>query len=111
MLREPDPQGSDYWVRRLKQGTALRDVVKAFFWSNEYKKKPVRQRITSLYKVILSRNPDIGGLNFYKKELSSSRKSLHVIAADFVWSAEFKKKSRLHREYIKNTLGIPWILK
>ena len=44
LAREPDPQGKDYYVSRLREGMAFEDIIHVFFTSEEFTE---RQRVAA----------------------------------------------------------------
>lgn len=56
--------------------------------------------VTRLYQVCLSRTPDAAGLNYWVNILTTNQKSGSEVAADFIFSEEFKNKNLCNSCYV-----------
>lgn len=56
--------------------------------------------VTRLYNVCLSRTPDAEGVNYWVNVLTTNQKSGSEVAADFIFSEEFKNKNLCNSCYI-----------
>ncbi len=112
--RTPDFNGLNYWNEFLKKNPHSRDLLfYKFVFSKEfenlcksYKINPISKEekieafIERFYIYALKREVDEGGLNFWKKELLSKRKSTANMAKFFLLSKEFKEKNLSKKEFI-----------
>lgn len=91
--RNPDAAGLEGWVKALvnKSNTACQ-VVTGFTHSNEFTKKEMTDTdyVSTLYRTILSREPDAAGLNSWVKLLDSGVSQDYVLHG-FLESGEFTK--------------------
>lgn len=100
--READQGGLFFWVNRFRSaqchspGTMLqvaRELAGGFFNSDEFLQKNNgnhQDYVVRLYRAILQREPDSGGLNFWTNELVSGRRSRTNVLDAFVYSPEFQ---------------------
>lgn len=89
--RTPDANGLDYWVNKLESGQLkAADIVTGFFNSSEYtgKNKKNEEIVTDCYNAMLGRNPDQGGLTYWKAIMDYGMTS-DRICAGFLGSQEF----------------------
>ncbi len=89
--REPDPDGFNYWVKTLEDGTnAAADLIYGFFNSQEYlgRGRSTGEIVTDCYRAMLNRDPDAAGLEAWKKALDVGMSS-DVVCVGFVSSIEF----------------------
>lgn len=113
--RGSDPAGKADWVGKLEAGQPLTAVINGFCGSTEFKAicdsygiqpgsvtppdpstmadSKIKAFVTRCYQIILSRNPDEGGLNTWFNELKSGRKAASEIIDSFVRSNEFQNKN------------------
>ncbi len=102
--RESDYEGLNFWKERLSKGDKTpSDIVKSFFFSNEFLKKNVSDRdfVKIAYKTILGREPDKEGEDFWTNKLKNS--SREEILNSFLSSEEFEK---LSKKFIKDDENI-----
>lgn len=97
-LRDPDPGGRAYWADRMANGMSLSAVSTAFSASPEF-----RARYGSLddtgfvrlvYRNVLDRDPDDGGLRHWTGMLAAGR-SRGWVMIGFSDSAEYKARTGL----------------
>ena len=89
--REPDANGFKYWVNNLKSKKIDgADTVVGFFESKEMTKKNLSNSdfVKLLYKVVLNRNYDEGGLKYWLN-IMNEQVSRRYILKGFVESKEF----------------------
>ena len=88
--RQSDKAGRDNWINAYANGFSARTLAQSFIFSDEFKGKKTNNTIyiTVLYKSILGREPDAGGLNTWVNELNRgvSRES---VFESFIKSDEF----------------------
>jgi hypothetical protein len=82
--RSPDSQGLGYWMNKLQTGTALTDVANGFINSDEFKMKYGANTsnidfVTLLYKNVLHRGPDAGGLSYWLGSLEKGMSREQVL--------------------------------
>ncbi len=66
--RGPDAGGKASYVNALKSGKSVDSIVSSFCSSNEFKNKSHpgnKEFITSCYKLVLDREPDTAGMNYW----------------------------------------------
>ena len=89
--RAADVGGLSHWSKGLCEQTITgKSIVNFFFLCNEIKSKnlPNREYVRRIYKVMLDREPDQGGWNFWTGRLDSGASPTAVIAG-FIDSREF----------------------
>jgi hypothetical protein len=95
-LRLPDKSGLDYWVGKYRKGTGLNTISANFAGSNEFKNRygalKNRDFVLLIYKNVLQRNPDTGGVNYWTAKLDKGT-SRGVVMTNFSESNEYKRKS------------------
>ncbi len=71
--RSADAGGRSYWLGRLRDGTRTQDVGSYFYGSAEYVAAAGSNvdYITTLYRVLLDREPDQSGLDYWVDQLDS----------------------------------------
>lgn len=121
MLDRPsEPAGKDYWVGKLNAGNSLSYVVNGFCTSNEFgvlcskygirpgsvkNVKAVEEPagtnvdwnkvtvfVTRCYRVILGREPDDGGLQYWVGILGSGKQAASEIIYGFMTSNEYRNR-------------------
>ena len=115
MGRKSDPAGKQNWVSKLQAGKPFAVVINGFCVSKEFKEicnsygirpgsvtvpddnpvtpdEKIKAFVRRCYQIILSREPDEGGLNTWFNELKSGRKAASEIIDRFVNSPEFTGK-------------------
>lgn len=92
--RTPDPAGLGFWIGAIRSGVALLDVANGFYGSGEfqstYGQVSDSQFLTLLYRNVLNRTPDQGGLDFWVKAMQGGTPRALVLR-DFSESAENRK--------------------
>ena len=92
MGREADTGGLRYWSKSLCDHTATgKSLVRYFVLSSEMKGKNLsnQEYIKVVYRVMLGREADSGGLNYWKSQIENGKKIEDIIDG-FVDSTEFK---------------------
>jgi SpoIID/LytB domain protein len=92
--RGPDPDGRAYWVNQVIGGTEVGSVGVLFFGSREYFLRSGGTNttfVTDLYRDILGREPDPGGLQYWEGQLANRRAGLDDVAAGFYQSLESRR--------------------
>jgi hypothetical protein len=88
--RAPDATGFNYWVSAIQHGMSPATVASLFYGSTEYYYRTggtPTSWLTSLYRALLGRAPDAGGLAAWSNQLSAGR-SPASIAYNFYQSPE-----------------------
>ena len=91
--REPDASGLRYWIDRIDAGLTPAAVASRFYASVEYFVRSGgtnRDWVTDLYREILRRDPDAGGLDHWAGKADSGA-SHTDIASDFYSSLESRR--------------------
>lgn len=91
-LRLPDPAGFDFWVGYMRQGASLAQVSAAFAGSAEFVARYGALSNTGfvdlVYRNVLGRTPDAGGLAFWVSQLVSGARDRGSVMLGFSESAE-----------------------
>ena len=91
--RAAEAGGLAYWSKGLYEKTITgRSIVESFFLSKEIKSRNLsnREYVQRIYKVMLNRRPDSGGLNYWAGRLDKGE-SPAVVIAGFINSTEFTR--------------------
>ncbi len=92
--RTPDAAGLGFWIGAIRSGVSLLDVANGFYGSGEfqstYGQVSDSQFLTLLYRNVLNRTPDQGGLDFWVKSMQAGTPRALVLR-DFSESAENRK--------------------
>jgi hypothetical protein len=95
--RTPDAGGQAYWVGKRRTGTKLISVSSTFAASNEFKTKygslTNRAFVDLVYRNVLGRPGDAGGITFWTGQLNAKKTSRGQVMVNFSESNEFKTKS------------------
>jgi hypothetical protein len=121
MDREADKSGLNYWKEYLENGMSRNYVFKRFVDSGEFTRicedygiqkgtitltdyRDQSYKITSYvfrcYKLILERNGDASGLNYWTEKLINKSMGGGNVAASFINSGEFKKRGLSNEEIV-----------
>ena len=90
--REGDKDGIEYWAKTLKSGVAAgADIVDSFCGSPEFTRKNLsnQQVVEILYRTMMDREPDSGGVQYWLGFLNDGL-SIHYVINGFASSTEFK---------------------
>ncbi|MFE1795567.1 DUF4214 domain-containing protein [Streptomyces sp. NPDC059517] len=102
--RAPDDAGLAGWRGQLQQGMGRQSAIVAFLDSAEYRAKYPSDDafIDSLYRRLLGRPPDAGGLDFWRQRMRDGMPRFEV-ARGFVLSEEYcRNHSRdLYQRYLR----------
>ena len=94
--RLPDPDGLRYWIDKYSSGVDdLRAVASSFIASGEFKERygnnvSDSSYVNTLYKNVLGRDADTGGLNYWLGQLNSGAETRYEVLLGFAESAENK---------------------
>lgn len=90
LRRDPEPDGLDAWTDFVVDTGDLEPVVVGFLISAEFEAQPptFRGYLTLLYRALLGREPDPGGLDAWEAVLRAAL--LGIINDGFVPSTEFQ---------------------
>ena len=117
--RASDAGGKAYWLNKMKAGSSYREIINGFCGSTEFKKlcnqyginpgsvkitgnevkfasvniQKITAFVTRCYQVILGREPETDGLNFWVNHLASGNKTASEIIHGFITSNEYKNKN------------------
>ena len=90
--RQGDKAGIEYWVSTLKSGAAAgAAIVDSFCGSPEFMNKGLSDRevVEILYRTMMDREPDSGGVDYWTGFLDKGT-SIHYVINGFASSAEFR---------------------
>ncbi len=104
--RNADTAGRNYWLAELQKGTLKEMVLYGFFQSQEFADLAQRFSVTGFsqsdyalyqrklfvvrfYQLVLSREAEVAGYNYWVEQLSSGSYSAGDIARSFFFSDEF----------------------
>ena len=122
--RSSDPSGKANWVSKLDAGRPFAVVINGFCVSKEFNEicasygirpgsvtipeeepktpdEKIKAFVRRCYQIILSREPDTGGMETWFNELKSRRKAASEIIDRFVNSPEFSGKNYSHAESVE----------
>jgi len=94
--RLPDPDGLRYWIGNFSSGKDdERAVASSFLASAEFKQRYGENvsdsiYVNTLYKNVLGREADTGGLNYWLAQLNSGAETRYEVLLGFAESAENK---------------------
>ena len=94
--RLPDPDGLKYWIGKYSSGeNDERAVASSFLVSAEFKERYGENvsdstYVNTLYKNVLGRDADTGGLNYWLGQLNSGAETRYEVLLGFAESAENK---------------------
>ena len=94
--RFPDPDGLAYWIEKYRSGTDnARDVAASFLISDEFAKTygsnlTDEEYVSTLYKNVLGRSPDIRGMNYRVGQLNNGFETREETLLGFAESVENK---------------------
>jgi len=91
--RPADPAGLAFWQSWSTQpGNDLANLHRAFALSPEYASHfegiGPRDQVSLVYRNLLGREPDLGGLNYWSNELATGRITVATLAHHISWSAQ-----------------------
>lgn len=100
-LRAPDPGGLRFWTATLRMGSTLAQIAQTFANSPEffarYGQLPDAQYVDLLYRNVLGRNAEPGGLAFWETVLARSERTRGDVAVALLQSDEYKTNRDSHR--------------
>ncbi len=91
--RAPDASGKAFWLGELRGGLRTQDLGALFYGSAEYvaDSGTTRAYIRRLYRELLGRSADNGGLAFWAEQLDSGRMSAPEVTLGFYQSPESRR--------------------
>ncbi len=107
--RAADPSGRRYWVATMADGLRYEHLGTLFFGSPEYYRRAGgtdQTFVTSLYRNILDRQPDAGGMQYWLSQLGNDRATSADVANAFFRSVE-SRRNRSREMYQRVILGQP----
>jgi uncharacterized protein (DUF1501 family) len=94
--RRPDDDGLDYWVGVRESGQTLAQISAAFAASDEFQARygalSDRQFVELIYRNVMKRDGDPGGINYWRQQLGNGASRGQVMVG-FSESAEFKTRT------------------
>lgn len=95
--RLPDPGGFTYWTNRLRAGTSLKKASDTFAASSEFRRTygslSNAAFVTLVYRNVLGREPDTGGLRYWVGKLDARSISRGSVMLNFSESSENVRKT------------------
>ena len=94
--RFPDADGLEYWIDKYSSGeNDSRSVASSFLISDEFKNLygdnvSESTYVNNLYKNVLGRDADAGGLNYWTGQLNNGNETRYEVLLGFSESAENK---------------------
>ena len=115
LQREPDREGFSYWLDMLENKKIPRlQLFYRFVFSKEFEKLTLSHEILPFdkkdlmiaflerfYNLILMRDSDLFGLNYWYEMLKNKKKTPKSIAKDFFYSKEFLNRKLSDDEFVK----------
>ena len=93
-LRLPDYGGLDYWIRKVRAGTSLDTASSQFAGGSEFLRRygelDNEGFLVQIYQNLFDRDPDAGGLEYWKRRLDGGAKRGWVMR-QFCESSEYKR--------------------
>lgn len=120
LSRDPDPAGLENWVNILEKGCSVGYLFYGFTQSKEFgelcnsygfvrgnwqveenrdKSPNLTAFVSRLYRKILDRTPDVGGLNDHTGTYLANR-DMYQLAYNFIFSSEFTEKNLSNSDYV-----------
>ena len=120
--REPDDAGLQYWSSELQQGATRRWLLSEFVVSTEFtrlcgnygivrgnitglehadKSAGITKFVTFIYRNVLKRDPDSGGLNYWAGEMVENGMTASRLVEEFAKSQEFASANISNEEYVE----------
>ncbi|KQU88737.1 hypothetical protein ASC78_23860 [Variovorax sp. Root318D1] len=104
--REPDVSGMEHWRRAMDRGFSAESVADGFLSSSEFQTTygalDNRTFVALLYRNVLHREPDAGGLSSWVASLDAGASRAGVLLG-FSASAEFQASTALDQEMFLNS--------
>jgi hypothetical protein len=100
--RTPDANGLAYWVYNMELGLSDEQLEAGFISSREFiadHGDTAQGWVTGLYQVLLNRQPDQPGLQYWVTQLSTYHASPYAVAYGFAASAE-REAQRITNDYL-----------
>jgi hypothetical protein len=92
-LRTPDASGVTYWIGKRRTGTSEVQVSQSFVNSSEFKNRygtlANRAFVEQVYRNVLGRNGDAGGITFWTKQLDTKARNRGAVMLGFSNSNEY----------------------
>ncbi len=101
--RAPDAGGWNYWQGEIERDRSLdqvRRVGASFFTGDEFLGKGynTKDRLAVLYRVALSREADLGGVNYWASQVDSGVRSFSDVVFNFFWGSEFNSIGSMYTQ-------------
>lgn len=92
-LRTPDASGVTYWIDKRRTGTSEVQVSQSFANSSEFKNRygtlANRTFVEQVYRNVLGRNGDAGGVAYWTKQLDTKARNRGAVMLGFSNSNEY----------------------
>jgi hypothetical protein len=107
--READLDGLAYWSARLEQASGNLDgIIEAFANSAEaerrYGDRSDTEKISVIYQSLFDRDPDPGGLQFYRDQLERGEMTQATIMLDILNGAQDQDLKAIN-DFVQNAMG------
>lgn len=107
--RLPDADGLKYWIGQHQSGVTTQQISNSFINSGEFSSKnsslDTSSFVSTLYKNVLDRAPDVDGLNFWVKQIQSGLSKADTLL-QFTGSQEFKNATDPQIHVLLNIIGL-----
>ncbi|MEZ5178221.1 MAG: DUF4214 domain-containing protein [Acidimicrobiales bacterium] len=94
--RDPELAGLQFWSSKIQSGTSIRTVSAGFADSSEFRNTygtlDDTEFVNLVYRNVLGRKPDAGGLRFWVAQLRTGRNSRAGVMAGFSESSEHVRR-------------------
>ena len=109
-LRLPDIGGLNYWTGKSRNGTRINTISANFAssseFTNKYGKLSNRKFVELVYKNVLGRPGDAGGINSWTGKLDAKTKNRGEVMVGFSESNEYKNKTRALTDVVNVYTGM-----
>ena len=97
--RAYDDGGLNFHVGELENGNSALDVAKSFFFSPEFQNMSLSDEefLSRLYHTFLDREPDSGGVKYWKDQMQNGGKSRRLVFYEFAFSPEFQQLAQKYK--------------
>ena len=118
--RTPDKGGFEYWLKDQSNGATLEEIALGFVWSEEFLSQTgseaptFEQVLTTLYNVVLDRDPDQEGYDWWLNQYETGQATLGNVVTGFTWSEEYSnnidatKHAWFATTYGPNLVDLDW---
>jgi YVTN family beta-propeller protein len=109
LLRTPDVGGLTYWLGKYRGGRSLSWISSSFAASSEFRTRygslSNKDFVLLIYRNVLQRSPDAGGVAFWTKKLNGGT-SRGQVMLNFSESSEYKRKTTTGIDVLEAYVGL-----